>query len=295
MIQYDLQIVHKLLDESISKEFVNSHLLWIEQICDDIMNKNKTPSVELDETECVLGHWLHNKLTLSLLDEMELQNLNRMHKKIHELGRSVYDSLNKEDYYSLLIDYSFLVRHSQHINYELHQVITQRDLLEKTQTDPLTKLANRKALEVRASNLQLEKNSQFCVAMVDLDHFKNINDTYGHLCGDFVLEKTAELLKNSLRKSDEVYRYGGEEFVIILQNTSLDEITEHLQKLCQVIKEHKFEYQKATFYVTTSIGVAQFDHTKHHSLTQIINDADQALYQAKTDGRDRVVLNDKNV
>jgi diguanylate cyclase (GGDEF)-like protein len=290
MIAYDLAIIHKLLDESISQKFVNEHLFWIERVCYDIKNKRTEPSVELDHTRCILGRWLHDKSTQEVLDTNERERLNAMHNKIHAIAQSVYDALRKKDYHALLIDYSFLVRHSQHINYELNQIITQKDLILKSQTDALTKLPNRKSLEIKAQEIAQNKRLKFCVAMLDLDHFKAINDRYGHLCGDDVLTQTAQILKASLRKSDDVFRYGGEEFLLILNGSDAKEILPHLEQLRDTIKQNVFICTAQKVGVTASIGVAQYRPVKHKTFAQLIHEADKALYEAKQNGRDKVVL-----
>jgi diguanylate cyclase (GGDEF)-like protein len=290
MIAYDLEIIHKLLDESISQKFVNEHLFWIERVCYDIKNKRTLPSVELDHTRCILGQWLHEKATQTILDAKELARLNAMHHKIHAIAKGVYDALCKKDYHALLIDYSFLVRHSQHINYELNQIVTQKDLIAKSQTDALTKLPNRKSLEIKAREIAQNKQMQFCVAMLDLDRFKEINDRYGHLCGDDVLTQTAQILKTSLRKSDAVFRYGGEEFLLIFNASSAKEILPHLEQLRNTIKQNVFICTAQKVGVTASIGVAQYCPNKHKTFAQLIHEADKALYEAKQNGRDKVVL-----
>lgn len=290
MIRYDLVIIQKLLEESIAQKFVNEHLFWIERVCFDIKNYRKTPSVELDTTKCILGRWLKTCEKENLLGKEELDRLHAMHSKIHSITQSVYDALAKKEYHSLLIDYSFLVRHSQHINYELHQVVTQKDLLEKSHTDSLTKLPNRTSLEAKTETIKLDKHSNFAIAMLDLDFFKDINDSYGHLCGDYILQEIGAILQKSLRKSDHVFRYGGEEFLLLLNDTDADEVLERLERLRESIKNRVFCYKNSDISITVSMGITHYQHKKHKNIQDIISQADTALYKAKKSGRNRIKI-----
>ncbi len=212
--------------------------------------------------------------------------------KIHSTAHSVYDALAKEDYHSLLLDYIFLVRHSQHINFELNQLVTQKDLIHASETDSLTGLPNRKRLKKILQKLKYYADGYdmpFCIAMIDLDYFKKINDTHGHLAGDMVLEQTASILQSHLRKSDSVIRYGGEEFLLSLNGATLREGLNLLEKLRTAISEHIFFYKDTPIRLSVSIGTVQYDTASCPSLQELIAQADKALYEAKEQGRNRVV------
>jgi diguanylate cyclase (GGDEF)-like protein len=161
--------------------------------------------------------------------------------------------------------------------------------------DELTQLYNRKfLLDVFKRNLkELKRNEQiFSIAILDLDHFKQINDTFGHLTGDKVLSTFANFLKENIRSSDTAFRYGGEEFVILFENTSQTEAVEIISRLLREFSVIQFEKNKKGFSVTFSTGVV----TIHHSETTMeaaIKAADQALYKAKENGRARVETIDK--
>lgn len=154
-------------------------------------------------------------------------------------------------------------------------------------TDALTKIYNRRKID-EVLQLQLDKdkfNNNLSVAILDIDNFKIINDTLGHLAGDEVLKIFANTLRNNLRNSDFVGRWGGEEFIIIFPDTSLDEA----QICCQKLKEktQKINYLNLN-EIKCSIGIAS--STKNITLTKIISQADEALYKAKTSGKDKIVL-----
>ena len=125
--------------------------------------------------------------------------------------------------------------------------------------------------------------------LFDLDHFKSINDTYGHLAGDAVLIKVADLVRDSLRESDVAGRYGGEEFGIILPDTSGPGAMVVAERLRQSVESTLVSFEKLQIAMSISIGVAEFSATFSNA-EDMIAKADEALYKAKQAGRNRVIL-----
>ncbi|MEW6109673.1 MAG: sensor domain-containing diguanylate cyclase [Nitrospirota bacterium] len=126
--------------------------------------------------------------------------------------------------------------------------------------------------------------------MLDIDHFKNINDIYGHKTGDMVLKEFAQLLKKHSRKSDVLARYGGEEFIILLPQTSLEGALTEAERIRIFIKEHKFKSIKNKKRLTVSIGIAVYPHTDIKTHDDLISSSDDALFAAKGRGRDQIVI-----
>lgn len=124
------------------------------------------------------------------------------------------------------------------------------------------------------------------VVMFDIDHFKNINDTYGHLAGDYVLKELAQLVKSRLRPDDILGRYGGEEFTVILPETNASGGVHIAEELRQLIGGHHFAFEQEKIQVTVSLGVAQLQES--NDVTDLLKAADERLYAAKRDGRNRV-------
>jgi two-component system cell cycle response regulator len=125
--------------------------------------------------------------------------------------------------------------------------------------------------------------------MVDIDHFKRINDTYGHLVGDDVLREVATLLQGAVRTVDVVARYGGEEFIIVLPETNEEGAIAFAERLRERIEAQEFgRGGRAGLRLTTSIGVATFPSPLVESTEDLFGRADAALYRAKADGRNRV-------
>ena len=122
--------------------------------------------------------------------------------------------------------------------------------------------------------------------MLDIDHFKKINDTYGHLAGDFVLKEIAKIIKDSIRKSDICGRFGGEEFVIVLPNTKLSGAMKLAERIRETIQNHTFDFNGKKINVTVSIGITSVG--VNDSYESLISRADEALYEAKEKGRNRI-------
>ncbi|HJK89569.1 MAG TPA: GGDEF domain-containing protein [Polyangiaceae bacterium LLY-WYZ-15_(1-7)] len=124
------------------------------------------------------------------------------------------------------------------------------------------------------------------LVMFDIDHFKHINDTYGHLAGDYVLKEMAQLVKNRLRPDDVLGRYGGEEFAVLLPETNTEGGAAIAEELRRMIAEHPFMFEQERIQVTVSMGVAMLQDG--WDVLQFIKQADERLYAAKRDGRNKV-------
>jgi diguanylate cyclase (GGDEF)-like protein len=133
-------------------------------------------------------------------------------------------------------------------------------------------------------------NICLAVAMVDIDLFKRINDTYGHEAGDAVLKQLAALLKERFRATDIVSRYGGEEFCILAANMAREHAIPVLDRLRQKIEEVAFDLGSTTIQITASIGICHSDLDRYGSLEEMIKTADTTLYMAKEEGRNRIRL-----
>lgn len=169
---------------------------------------------------------------------------------------------------------------------------TENQLLRLTELDDLTQLLNRREFLKRANQTLLSSRRQqhsVVVLMIDLDHFKLINDRWGHAIGDMALKKVADLLKVGLRTSDLIGRLGGEEFAVLMPNTSAEQAALIGQRLCERIAHHAWEIEARPVKLTVSVGGATCVDALR-DLTELLKDADDALYQAKADGRNRIVF-----
>lgn len=167
-----------------------------------------------------------------------------------------------------------------------------RRLEELATTDALTRLMNRRALLERLS-IEVDRarrfKSQLSLLMVDLDHFKSVNDQYGHLVGDDILRQLGTLLGGAVRTIDVVARYGGEEFVVILPETSTEGAAVFAERLRERIGEYQFDIGvDHNLHLTCSVGVATFPSARVASTEDLFARADEALYRAKSGGRNQV-------
>jgi diguanylate cyclase (GGDEF)-like protein len=170
---------------------------------------------------------------------------------------------------------------------ELKAVIAQAD--EVSHTDALTFLPNRRSI---LGDLQREVTfsdrygTPLAISMVDIDHFKQINDTHGHVAGDEVLRKLAMELRNHIRHPDVIGRYGGEEFLVVLPHSTIKAAAEQAQRLCQYVQSLVIPSGENEIRITVSMGLAQY-RIHHEDWQSFLSRADTALYQAKNAGRNR--------
>jgi diguanylate cyclase (GGDEF)-like protein len=175
------------------------------------------------------------------------------------------------------------------------KVKTLEDELNKTKIenmrDPLTGLLTRKSFteEVKRIESSFQRiNTQYAVIFFDLDHFKKINDTYGHECGDVVLSTFGKILNKSIRDHDIVGRYGGEEFVAIIHFNLNRELLQFLKRIKTIVTENSFVYKEQKIRVTFSAGVAL--RSSYDTYENTLQKSDMLLYQAKESGRNKIIL-----
>jgi len=169
-------------------------------------------------------------------------------------------------------------------------ICLKRELEKRATTDDLTLLANRrKCLEQANHELKRSKRTQqdFCLMILDLDHFKRVNDTYGHAMGDKVLFQVAQTFQKNIRETDLAGRLGGEEFFILLPDTKLDEAWTLAERIRKAVESINMAQNGDCFSITTCIGLTQVNH-KEQSISDMLLRADDALYLAKNNGRNRV-------
>ena len=169
---------------------------------------------------------------------------------------------------------------------EIEAVVAQAD--EVSHIDALTFLPNRRQIIKELQNEVLRSGryqTPFSISMLDVDHFKRVNDSYGHTVGDELLRQIAGLLREHIRQPDLAGRYGGEEFLILLPNTVLESAAGQAERLCAMIRKTKININEIGILVTVSIGVSQL-RIGGENWEQLLNRADLALYKAKDNGRD---------
>ena len=161
--------------------------------------------------------------------------------------------------------------------------------------DGLTGLYNRRQFEISIEqeyNRTKRHPSDFSLAILDIDFFKKVNDTYGHQYGDYVLKTVSDLMKSAFRKTDWLYRYGGEELVMIMPETNIEGAIIPVQRLRKMVEEYDFDYNGVKAKVTVSMGLTM-NYQEFRTAAEMLKSADEALYKAKESGRNRVVLHEQ--
>ena len=211
------------------------------------------------------------------LDEI-IEIRRKITKEVVKMGKTI---IQKQERDGKMIN--TLTRKVQSLDKEL--VIAKEEIL----IDGLTQIANRKALDrklVEANDSQSKTRKSFTLVMADIDYFKNINDTYGHIVGDQVLKRVSATITKNFRLNDFVARYGGEEFVIIVDRIDKQHIEYLCERLRSDIESLDFKTNSETIPISISIGVAFCG--KADTIESLLYRADKALYLAKQSGRNNV-------
>lgn len=160
-----------------------------------------------------------------------------------------------------------------------------------TTMDGLTQIYNRRYFDEQLDR-EMSRSRRYervlSLVLLDIDHFKQVNDTYGHLAGDSVLKQLASTVRTKIRREDVFARYGGEEFAILLPEVSLGGTRQLAEKVRRLVEKQRFEFDKQPIPVTVSLGITTLE-PQHREPGDLIRSADERLYEAKTSGRNRVV------
>ncbi len=281
--QYETNYIIPIIGEMIDK-FVSDHLVYI-----FINNELVWPSSCKDPKIFELIKCLNNKSEYILTPDKKI-GLFPMISENKLLGcivtKSTDNILSEKE-----IEY--LEQLSNQSATTLNRANVYAEILKHATLDALTGFYNRRQLEERikqeASSAKRQHRS-LCAIMTDIDYFKKVNDTYGHATGDLVLKTVSREIKNQLRDYDVAGRYGGEEFVILLPFTKLEEAKMVAERLRKAVEAKKIETSdKKLINVTISLGVAEYKEK------DFIENADKALYKAKESGRNKVIVYESNM
>lgn len=198
-----------------------------------------------------------------------------------------------------LTDIEYLEELANQASTTINRANVYAEILKHATVDALTGFYNRRQLDERIKQEisgSIRQNTPLCAIMTDIDHFKNINDTYGHAVGDLVLKTVSQVMRRQLREYDVAGRYGGEEFAILLPFTKLKEAKMVAERLRKSIQNCKIDISEIIpdsdkINVTISIGIYEFQSTDNEQ--DLLINADKALYEAKDNGRNRVIIYEK--
>lgn len=287
------------LGELIEKNVLNyyeAHLEWLDAVCDAVMTQQPNTLPTSDPRLCAFGKWLNSDGKMLISNNSKFLALGKLHDELHQKSANI-DILMGANEFRHLQCLSYLEKMellSLEIGTEL-ALIDSKMMVSKAAKDPLTGILNRSMLEqlfLSQYEIAIATGGAFTLAMCDLDHFKAINDTYGHIAGDHVLKAFAALLLSRLRASDIIVRYGGEEFIIMLPATSYDIAVKILDKVRLALQDTPVVFGEIHINATVSIGCVAIPPddaiNDADALKYYIAQADENLYKAKREGRNRV-------
>jgi len=303
LLNYCMQVI-RLIVKSIGEERKSAQS-FLAELNDALSSVHEVLAASINEND--VAHSAKNKVTASLqqsvsqlsLSVSKASQLDALKADVkHHVGNILLaiekrQALDLEEHGRLETNLKTLQTRLQDVEKEAESY--KKKLAEqkfKSLQDALTRLPNRTAFEER---LELEfkrwqrYNTDLTIAVADIDHFKRINDNYGHIAGDKTLQVIANMLHKALRETDFVCRFGGEEFVIIFPQSSLEQVREPLEIARKKIKQIPFKFRNEDISISISIGAAGFTNPSDTTLS-VFERADRALYKAKEKGRDVVVL-----
>ena len=259
---------------------------WSQSLLFNLYGNPDSPLHTLASSD--FGLWLQHKADLMFSNSSTLENIRRNVEHIDNVLLPAINGARKDNPTELAACLSLFQTKIGEVKFLLSELFQAAAAME-TGRDPLTRALNRRfmpSILTREVRMASQKAMDLSVLMIDIDHFKNINDTYGHSSGDAVLQQVAETILSLCRPSDFVFRYGGEEFLVALVEADEDKafaIGEELRR--QIAQQPMNLPDGARQSVTLSIGVAAFNG--HPDYSHLVNAADRALYRAKQAGRNR--------
>lgn len=288
MEREELQAIVRELDQAIYH-----HNQWYQDIIRSITCRLPFDKRDMDEAahhHCPFGQWYYRVDDEDLQENKTFQSIRSEHKMIHTVARELLQSSAHSESISPMAFDRFsgtierLRLNLNTLKYELEETLYKRD--------PLTGARNRVSMlsDLRKQMTLIDRLAETTtIALMDVDHFKQINDRYGHPVGDKVLSGIASYIIQNLRPYDNLYRYGGEEFLLMMPHTNLDTSMAIVERLRVGIESNAPACsQGEEINVTASFGITQLE--AHLDVELAIENADKALYEAKNSGRNRSII-----
>lgn len=277
----------------LSKQRVTNDRQVLKEKTDDIMKLTSLMSRYFDKT--LTDGVNSNEEIIKIKDELVALDISKFsHRELRIVQKKLIDTIfkietalseNKKILSSNKERFDYLNRQIEELQKELSLV------KEEHQIDYLTSLLNRRAYDYEVEKMERKYqvfNSNFAIVFYDIDHFKDINDKYGHACGDAVLKSFARILKDLTRKEDVIARYGGEEFVALVHYQDEIEVSRYIKRVKNTIRDTDFIYSNNKIKITFSAGISF--RNKYESFFEAKKHADNLLYKAKNQGRDIIFL-----
>ena len=273
-INADQKIVHEKSQE-ITKliSLMNKYIL-------DVIDSSQDSSKNVSQ--------IKDEISKIIFKDLDIDKLSNLQTKLINAASSIEDEMSNvsTNLQTKQTEISKLQKEIEYLKDELSKA------KKESQTDHLTKVLTRRAFDQEIINIEKNLNTlkDYALVFFDLDHFKNINDTYGHECGDVILQTFAKILLSKTDKKHKIARYGGEEFVAVIMFDQRRELVKYVQMIKRIINSNKFVYKDYKIKLTFSAGVVvRSDHDSYHDA---ILSVDELLYKAKANGRDMILFED---
>ncbi len=283
--------VQKLNESNLkNRETILNFLDWLINFCKELSTLKVTSKPRICDDASFMNLLRVDKLSY---DNMNILNqIESAYLEVVSLSTKVCEDIKQERFINAYLHYTKILKVAFKL-IALLSIESVQQLSEQAKTDPLTGLLNRRYMHLilrDITELSSITEQPFTIAIVDIDDFKRINDSYGHLVGDCILKKLAKLLRDSFRRGDYIFRYGGEEFLIVMPSTSLNEAVKILERFRKMVERHIFRCEGKEIRITVSIGVYSDIPKSGKSILSYIRCADIKLYKAKRLGKNRVVF-----
>ncbi|WP_039058459.1 diguanylate cyclase [Enterobacter sp. Bisph1] len=270
---------------------IEAHYDWLINMFACVVNNSIEQAADLNASShllCHIGQWLDVYKPANEDELTYFKSINSTHANMHESGRILMQAIHNKH-----VNIEHFSDFKHHLAIFSSGVTTYKTYLLKLRggIDVLTGLPGRRLLdETYTRKMATHAEQNLYLLLLDIDHFKQVNDTYGHLVGDDVLRELAKNLRGWLHKGDTVFRFGGEEFIIILHAPSDNEACRTAHRLCDVIASHPVQCDDKQLPVTVTIGITQA--LANEPIDVVEKRADAAMYRGKQSGRNRCMFMD---
>lgn len=291
-----IQHINALSEKNLLVHF-EAHLYWMQALVKAVSSNDPDLLPESNPLHCEFGQWLHGEAQEIIRDSSHRKHIEELHHKLHGTSEAIARELQQvRDNMRM----HALIKRTEFLSLDLGSeisLINNMILVSSFNKDPLTGLLSRRSMDkVLINQMEISKATEtsFCVIMCDLDHFKQLNDDRGHLVGDAALKFFAQRMVDQLRRSDLIFRFGGEEFLIVLPSTGFQQAYNRAEALRVSLQSDPFYFEGKHQALTASFGVVevtpeQYRYIDKHAINDVIHQADNRLYKAKAAGRNRVI------
>ena len=272
---------------------IDAHYKWLVTMFRCVVSLDVTqPDIMGENSHCVcrFGQWLNNQSRYNEDDCSYVSKINATHEKMHLLGKELLLAIVEKRSHSWHFDSfqdALLAFTSSVMDYKIYLLNIRSNI------DVLTGLPGRRMLDESFDQQLLDAEPlNLYILLLDIDRFKYVNDTYGHLVGDVVLRALASNLLSWTRYDEVAYRYGGEEFIIIIRTKTDEQACQAGLRLCRLIGQKKIPYSDGEIAITVTAGITRVQPGE--TLDTALGRADRAMYQGKQTGRNRCMFMDEN-